>query len=204
MFARELARILVLKAHEAGRQPRLHPNGFVQLDLTIDGRVRFHVWPETPIEAQATRHTIHDHNFDMESIVLRGKLRNLVYETAETPSEAYAPGAPIFAMHAVHSIGGADTILKPLPEMAYSPLKVLSGQQYETGQSYYLPAAVLHDTETTGLTATIMTKVNFKRDYRPRVAVPMGVKPDNAFRRQEKQNWLYEIIAEALELPIRQ
>src|SRR5882672_5609107 len=62
------------------RRPRLHPNGFIQLDLTEDLSKRLHVWPDEPLQAQLTRHPIHDHSFDMKSEILAGCLANLIYE----------------------------------------------------------------------------------------------------------------------------
>lgn len=66
----------------SGEVPRLHPNGFIQLNLNRAGTCRLHIWSPniTPDMVQKTRHPIHDHIFDMESTILLGSMENWVYE----------------------------------------------------------------------------------------------------------------------------
>ena len=37
---------LVDRLKATGLRPRLHPNGFIQFDVTPNGDIRFHVWPD--------------------------------------------------------------------------------------------------------------------------------------------------------------
>ena len=59
-------------------KPRLHHNGFVQLDLP--NRVRLHVWPEHPPKRPNVLGMIHDHVYGFDSEILRGSIQNLIYE----------------------------------------------------------------------------------------------------------------------------
>lgn len=81
---------------EKGGNPRVHPNGFIQLDLTATDKswdqskkrghsgaaVRLHVWNPPGIELphQGTINEIHDHVFDMSSTVIKGRLTQRLYE----------------------------------------------------------------------------------------------------------------------------
>ncbi len=71
-----------------GKVPRVHGNGFIQLDLT--DRTRLHVWhPSVPRQKVATQ--IHDHVFSFESCCIVGRLINVVYKFIElSPGDAMA------------------------------------------------------------------------------------------------------------------
>lgn len=202
MFARDLARRLANFALTQGSKPRLHPNGFVQLDLIPNGDVRLHVWPDEPLQAQATRHPIHDHAFDMESVVLLGRMTNVLYTSFPVEQVAFAGLFPFYVLHSVHSLGHdtTETILKPVSgTQNLVALHERRRVEVEAGQTYCMPAAVLHDSQPHGLTTTIMTKARFQRGYRPLVAVPLGVHPDNEFRRATDETKLLQVINKALE-----
>src|SRR3546814_6146607 len=69
---------LDLKAvRERGGRPRVHGNGFIQLDLTERGRL--HIWGAPRIPRQKTATPIHDHVFGFESTVAVGRPVNLVF-----------------------------------------------------------------------------------------------------------------------------
>lgn len=191
---------LVVSGARAGRKPRLHPNGFVQFDLIPSGLARLHVWPAKPLEAQKTRHPIHDHQFDMHSIVLRGCLRNVLYEPRLlSPLEANLAKFPVFTLHSAETIGPRETILKPLSVHKYGLVEV-SADDVEAGESYAMPKYVLHDSIPHGFVATLITKHRIDAGYKPVVAVPAGVQPDNDFRRDTtEENVLWRLIGRALE-----
>jgi hypothetical protein len=169
-------------------KPRVHPNGFIQLDLP--DRHRLHVWPKQPIRAQKTRHTIHDHAFDMTSRVLRGSLVNLVYR--EMLGDSFT------VYKASHGMGEETTLVTSgrkcglWPEMSKS---VAVG----TSEEYSMEREVLHDSLPVGLTVTIMKKTMDYPRLTPRIMVPKGVEPDNEFQRERYlQADLWAIIDEAL------
>lgn len=156
-------------------RPRLHPNGFIQLDLDGQKKRRLHVWPDKMIQAQKTRHPIHDHAFNFISTILCGALTNVRYYFSPSPHVTTV-------MHrAVRLPGGEDTILQA-EESGY--LGFLGGELMLPGQTYSMLKDVLHDSIPHGLTATIIEKEITQYTYGPRVAVPHSVTPDNDFRRE--------------------
>src|SRR5579863_4541316 len=163
------------KLLQAGRSPRMHPNGFIQLDLNEEHSLRLHVWPliELP-DRQKTNHPIHDHSFDMTSTVLTGKLTNeiLVFDTAD---EGYREFRGV-------KIGLEETVLEPTDN--YGGIFVAKREHIPAGRSYRIPARTFHNNVAEGLTATLMTKWDGE-PYNPRILVPMGVEPDNEFRREQ-------------------
>jgi hypothetical protein len=73
-------------ARREGRQPRVHPNGFLQLDLEPDkmsdgrhiAKRRLHIFDDR-LPRQTVRTAVHDHIFDMSSFVLKGTVLNDTY-----------------------------------------------------------------------------------------------------------------------------
>lgn len=192
---------LISKAARAGRKPVVHPNGFVQLNLDGPGDIRLHVWSPRalPLPTQKTKHPIHDHNFDMESTIFRGCIRNYLYRAHVLP---YAC-APCYQLHSAQIVPGtADTILKKIDDKFYR-LERTSADDYEMGESYAMPKHVLHQAIPHGLTATLVTKQRADASYRPIVAVPDGVQPDNDYRRgaiaPEGEQILWRLIGRAIE-----
>jgi|SRR5271166_332402 len=187
------------KLLRSGRIPRVHPNGFIQLDLNEEHSMRLHVWPlaELP-NRQKTNHPIHDHSFDMTSMVLTGKLVNetLVFDVISmvgwTPHRTW----PSYREYRGVKIGSEETILEPTGN--YGLLSTAKRQHITTGQSYQVPAKTFHNSIAEGLTATLMSKLD-GQPYNPRVLVPVGVEPDNDFRREQTKP---EILWEQIELAL--
>jgi len=69
------------KVRADGGRPRVHGNGFVQLDLTE--RSRLHIWGDPRIPKQKVATPIHDHVFGFESTIIVGRVISLTY--AVTP-----------------------------------------------------------------------------------------------------------------------
>lgn len=159
--------------------PRLHPNGFIQLDLVPNQSIRLHVWPAEELRAQKTRHPIHDHSFDMESEILTGCLSNLTYEFQ--PSE-YNKQTTLYRAKRLPDT--QETILEPAVTIKANTgyLRLLRADMFLPSSKYRLSKFVLHDSIPHGLTATIMTKTRLS-DYSPLIAVPKGIEPDNDYRR---------------------
>ena len=77
---KSVLRELVSRIRVDYNKPRVHPNGFIQLDLNQDASMRLHVWPdesEGHVPCQETKTTIHDHKFDMQSMIVYGSLKQL-------------------------------------------------------------------------------------------------------------------------------
>lgn len=170
---------MIAEAHAEGKRPRLHPNGFIQLNLDHFGATRFHVWPEKPLEAQKTSHPIHDHSFAMESTILLGCLENRIYKTV--PFDFERTG---YTLWQAQRIGANDTVLNPLGGGFYC-LNLVEERQYKAGESYAMRDSMLHESVAHGLTATVMQKLTNLSVYNPIIAVPGDIaKPDNDYRRE--------------------
>lgn len=190
-----LARMLVELARQEKRKPRLHPNGFIQLNLTPDGAEHLHVWPSFSIKTQKTNHPIHSHIFDMESTVLLGGLRNETYSLM--PSSDNKVAGRLYQAHYAVLRGPNDTILKPTYAKPCG-LYVETIEEIKAGETYRLPSAVLHDSMPRGLTVTHMIKLA-NNINNPIVMVPVGVEPDNEFVRERvDENMLWGIINYAM------
>lgn len=191
----------ILQGRRAGRRPRLHPNGFIQYDLDAACTARLHVWPAVPLQAQKTRHPIHDHVFDMQSTILAGRLRNVLYKAL--PLDDFAAECAQFEtyrMYRATRITKDDTVLAPADEKLYAVVSTVS-EDCEPGDTYSMQQGVLHDSVPDGLTCTLMYKLSTYTEYRPVVAVPASVKPDNDYRRETtNENELWRHIYLALEL----
>lgn len=159
-----------------GTVPRLHPNGFIQLELGTR-KARLHVWPEEPIAVRTVDTPIHDHVFRFESRVLLGTLLHFIHEYVEDPQGKYCMWS------AGCSAAGR----------AHQPLKLIDGRRYDQrteacwrylpGGRYSFDPFLFHKSVAVGLTATIITIDSFDETASPRVICPVGVEPDSTFRR---------------------
>jgi hypothetical protein len=192
------------QARKAGEKPRVHPNGFIQLDLVLDGsriaQTRLHVWPDRDdIPTQSVATTIHDHRFDLRSTVLTGTLLQRRYDVSltETPThEIYIAQYPEDRKESVLGPSGVRVAVEDPGKRA----GVLYGiEVFTEGFSYTQPMYTFHDTQWSGLTATLMEKVAEDKAHEPRVLVPLGHEPDNTFvRAVVDEELLWDYIERAL------
>lgn len=175
-----------------GHQPRMHGNGFVQLD--IGPGVRLHVWPENWVPAQKVYTGIHDHAFSFRSIVMTGALSHRVYRRTDW-------GTPTHQAYVAERIDGEETCLVPDRVVGRCRLVQISERVINRGESYYFRAIELHASRPynpCGPTATLMIKVGYIPTYRPVVMCPLGQEPDNDYKRTgQPASMLWEIIEEA-------
>lgn len=171
------------RLRESGARPRVHGNGFLQLDLTPDvyggqpGK-RLHIW-HSDLPRQATKSSIHDHVFDMESVILCGKLTHVEFTADTTPEGEYS------VYYAEAQPETNNTILATHGHRV--DLRVTGTEIYFPWTSYTFPAFELHDSFGDDYTATIITKtarVQSVGTGLPRVLVPYGEDPDNEFDRE--------------------
>ncbi len=163
---------------EAGHKPRVHGNGFIQLDLNDSGTKRLHIWHED-IPRQVVATPIHDHVFDMRSTVLTG---TLIHEELEPRDPAPFHTGTHQIYRAQQEPGTQNTIL--VPDEGNVALDIVQRLVLGEGSVYTFPAWKLHTSDHVGLTATVMEKVNAPETYgRPRVLVEVGSEPDNEFKR---------------------
>lgn len=181
------------KLKATGRKPRVHGNGFIQLDLNDEGTKRLHIWDDS-VPRQEVATPIHDHVFALRSNVILG---TLVHEELE-PLEDWDYGT-----HRIYRARQEErtqnTIL--VPDKGLVQLTVVQHLVLGAGSIYTFPAGKLHQTDHYGLTATVMDKLHAPEDYgRPRVLVPKDSSPDNKFRRDEQdEDLLWDLISTVLE-----
>lgn len=176
-----------------GNEPRVHPNGFIQLDL--DDEHRLHVWhPRLPYR-QNTYHPVHDHVFDFKSHVYSGRLVNVCYDVV--PDEL---GSHVL-WHA-ECVGGEESVLRPADDTGRMRLYMKYAEVKQPGEDYTFRAFTFHEILFNEPTLTIIRKcgptIQQGATDRPSIAVPWGVEPDNDFRRDAvDQNALWVLIGEA-------
>lgn len=179
-------------------KPRVHGNGFIQLDL--DDRRRLHVWGDRRIPRQAVSSPMHDHVFGFQSEVLVGRLVNVVHRVQHV--EAHG----CFALYQAQP-NPLDAHDCKLARVLKSPDVVTITQYAQSlcaGQTYVMEPFVFHETFAPEPTATIMNKfgntlAQAPKGKRPTVLVPLGTEPSNEFNRGSfDPEFLWTIIEDVL------
>ncbi len=174
-------------------RPRLHGNGFLQLDLP-DNR-RLHIWSDELPNAQKVDTTIHDHRFGFKSTILIGELVNTVYDFIPAANGEYRLYNPRVRR-------GEDTML--LPTEAVGNFRLNSATSYRPSQSYQMEYKDFHTSGYKGLSATLMEKM-YVAPVAPRVACPLDMEPDNQFTRYDTdERELREIVERVLSIISKQ
>lgn len=188
-------------------RPRVHGNGFIQLDLTPTKRL--HIWGHPDIPKQVSSTQVHNHQFDFTSRVITGKMINRMYTWDLLPEimDVRDDAAYLHLHLATHQIYRAvvrdreDTVLQPTGE--YGVLRVDHDESFTAGHSYTMQRGDLHESIPVGLTATIIDKTGptlSQGGPQPNVYVPISVLPDNEFNRYGiAQETLWRIIADVLQ-----
>lgn len=186
----EVARIRA----EGGGNPRVHPNGFIQLDLEpvpdswhashqkghSGASRRLHIWNPPGIELphQKTVNEVHDHVFDMDSAVLIGELGQLLYRfiIGQEWRKKFARYQLYRAVYEKNS----DSRLQATG--LFGHLEMYRTFNVTEGCSYRQPAFTFHDSNPHGLVVTVMTKMAV-HEGEAHVLVPDDIEPDNSFDR---------------------
>ncbi len=175
--------------------PRLHGNGFIQLDLAKD--LWLHVWASW-LPRQQVSVEIHDHRYDFWSIVILGTLVNTVYDTKT------GDGYQIYK--AMQREEGEDTELVPADihgEPATVDIAIRHSDVIRAGNHYTFKALDFHETNHQGLTATIMRKTQVHVNI-PLVLCPVDKTPDKEFNRHNhdtEQLWkTIELVVDRLQV----
>ncbi len=172
--------------------PRVHPNGFIQMDL--DARHRLHVWhPRLPYR-QRTYSPVHDHVFGFTSEVFSGRLVNASYSLVKTPNGTHYKAW-------CEMTGPNESVLVPQTHYLYR-LKSRASFAVQPGEQYELSAFEFHETLSNEPTLTVIRKdddtIYQGNERSPTVMVPRGTAPDNDFRRDDVDlDVLLELVEEA-------
>jgi hypothetical protein len=181
----------VKSARDQGARPRVHGNGFVQLDLTPQRRL--HIWGDPRIPRQSVPSTIHDHTFSFRSVVYRGQLVHRVIALYSDEKGAYS-------MYYAVTNRGEDTRLVRTRER-YDAI-ITAEHLLTAGSTYKFRAGEFHETVAPWLCVTVIDKDGptlSQGGKNPNVLVPYGLEPDNTFDRYQTQaDLLWQVINEAL------
>lgn len=158
------------------KAPRLHPNGFIQVDIS-DFR-RINIWDDALPPAQTINTPVHDHTFDFTSRIVAGTLIHIAYDFAPNPQgDSQLWGVEPWK-------DGEDTVLKPLAGMR-GDIGVFETLTLPAGHQYQFRAGLFHETKHDGFTVTVMTKTRKNVTAAARVVVPVGGSVDNDFSRDQ-------------------
>ncbi len=181
---------------DTGNRPRVHGNGFIQLDLT--DRLRLHVWGQPTIPRQKVASPVHDHIFSFKSMCHVGRLLNVRWD----PVPSLISGT-YRLWQAQPAESGHDTRLVMMDEPPVYLVHEFT-REVTHGSGYHVYAFKFHETVAMEPSITIIEKdggtlVQDPGGYRPKVCVPVGVEPDNEFSRDNHdQILLWMIIDDTL------
>lgn len=182
-------------------RPRVHNNGFVQLDLTPSRRL--HVWGHLDIPIAREKAFVHDHIFGFRSWALVGKLTNVTYDLDFNRND--------FEIYTPTVTNGYDSVLKPTGifcglKVKHTDTIAQKGNPDNLSDSYDIEPYVFHETFVSEPTATVIEKHGLTLAQNPngpcpRVLVPVGEKPDDEFSRYSTDvEKLWKIIDEVLDI----
>lgn len=173
-------------------RPRVHGNGFVQLDLTE--RRRLHVWGDPRIPRQVVPSQIHDHTFSFRSRIVVGQLVHRTISVVKDPAGGY----DLYKAVVNH---GEDTRLLKQPGRVSAT--ITNECLIAAGEQYTFQATRFHETLAPWPCVTVIEKDGptlSQGGPAPRVLVPARLEPDNTFDRyQTSPELLWQIIFENLE-----
>lgn len=157
--------------------PRVHGNGFIQIDCPWNTDLRINVWGHPDIPKQKTPIPIHDHRFSFESKIYKGMLTNVQL----TFSSYIGKGATHEVYNVRCSKEKEDTQL--FPTGYYAICTSLSATSYRSGETYIFDKGTFHETMVVEPTITVIRKLVNHPEYQPRVMIPVSIRPDNEFSR---------------------
>lgn len=159
-----------------GFVPRVHPNGFLQLDLDPSKTERLHIW-DASLPRQEVPTLIHDHEFGLESTVYLGCLINKRFKVEEADA-----GIGEYKKWTV--LRDPDSEETRLVESRDEfTAKLVVREFIYPDESYMMQAPEFHESGHIGRTLTIMRKLGYLAGHSASVLVPVGEEPDNNFRR---------------------
>jgi hypothetical protein len=192
MYDIDWVRETVKRVKEDGRgNIRVHPNGFIQLDLIpvaedwhasyqkghSGATLRLHIWnpPDHDLPHQKTVNEIHDHVFDMHSTVIKGVLQQWLY--------SFVVGTHHAATHELYrAVYDKKSDSRLEASGVRGVLRIEGGLPVTAGNSYSQPAFTLHDSDAQDCVVTVMSKTEV-HEGNPVVLCPIGEEPDNSYDR---------------------
>jgi hypothetical protein len=183
-----MLKIPLQKLRDEGLVPRVHGNGFMQLDL--DANKRLNIWGHPDLPRQKVDTSIHDHRFGFISKVIVGELIQTSYDVSVFSTPTHQVFTPVVRE-------GEDTVLAATPELLQP--YILDQRIVHAGQEYQMPPRAFHTSKARIPTATLLIKTLMRSADPVRVLVPIGRLPDNDFNRNAfDADTLWRIAAEVL------
>lgn len=175
--------IQIEQLRKDGARPRVHGNGFIQLDLTE--MTRLHIWGHRDIPSQRTFTPIHDHLFGFTSQIIVGRMVNVIYDFHPRPG---ALGS--FRVFQAECRDREDTILAPTGRTGDLGIRTVDHVMAQGGpSSYIMEPHVFHETFPAEPSATVIRKTSLTQAQgapgQPRIPVPHDRDPDNSFNRYD-------------------
>lgn len=189
---------------EGGGNIRVHPNGFIQVDLAVvegswhdshhkghsGSTLRLHIWNphDHKLPRQGTVNEVHTHVFDMRSTIIRGIMEQHIYSfvtgsewyehrNARDPMGNEPPKVKLYK--AVYAKSGDSR----LEDTGLAGMMVEDFHwSVEQGKIYNQPAFTFHDSDAKGCVVTVMEKLEV-HDGDAYVLVPADIEPDNSYDR---------------------
>ena len=180
----------VYDVKDAGNIPRVHGNGFIQLDL-VRGRQRLHIWgPHIPFK-QSVYSGIHNHIFDFSSVCLGGELVHTRVDVSLDEDNF---------THYTYQAVQTDTDDTVLEQVGTACLMSSTTEYIGPTDTYSFKAGDFHETDSIIPTATVMTTTANYRDIMddPLVLCDKEFFPSNDFTRYQDPDILWDIIFETL------
>ncbi|MFS2213732.1 hypothetical protein ACCD08_04420 [Telluria sp. Tellsp104] len=168
-------------------RPNWHPLGFIHCKIAqnIDNDTfRLHVWPSDREATQPQEHKIHDHLFNIDSIVLVGAVENTEYEFVESDK---------FSDFRIIKVNYSPTGPLLYEDKKFGKLTKTKSEVINSGNSYHIARKTLHETSLKSLDTSITLVRTFSPStYEPRVALPINsalppIRPNIPFPLEE---WL--------------
>lgn len=167
---------VLANARRDGAEPRVHGNGFLQIDVTERSRV--HVWGHPDIPQQKASTPIHDHVFGFTSLVVTGRMVSIPYDILEG-------GEYEWSVYEAVTRDREDTVLQDTGKRCRIHPK--RPDVTLPGRNYTVPPFEFHEAFVSEPTITMMQKdgptLAQGAKAAPRVLVHRGTKPDNDFSR---------------------
>ncbi len=194
--------------------PRVHANGFIQIDITP--AVRLHIWGDARIPKQKVPTPIHDHAFAFTSRVLVGSLTQREYVADRELSLIALPrgtlvcqpalpaNALICQPHRAQIRRGEDTTLAPEgPAVIVLPRRAFDVSPESGRDTYSMAVGDLHETVPTEPSVSVIVKTGASLSQggpSPLIMVPYGQTPSNEFDRHAALAFsrMWQIVADAV------
>lgn len=195
--------ITYLQSLATDYSPRVHANGFIQIDITPV--VRLHVWGDVRIPRQVVATPIHNHAFGFTSRVLAGTLNHRTYRV----EPSVASGQHLYRPHVARVRHGEDTIL--LPTGSVVTIVAEASQYIAPGESadavYSMEPGEFHKTVPLGSAVSVIVKRGrtlSQGGSSPTVLVPVDVTPSNEFDRHAALRFgeMWDIVADVIAIDV--